>query len=104
MLAPGQRTIVGSVQCPDVPLRQLVRFSLGAVDAIRFASPIRVNWSECWKPRKQGKHSRIIASIHPASPLDGVVHAALVSPLPPLQAQLVPVLLHSAALRVAALH
>ena len=86
VLALGQGTIIGSVQGPDVPLRELVRLSLAFIDSIGLASSVGVNLVECWES------------------LDDIVHTFLVFPLPGVQTRLIAILCYSVALCMASLH
>lgn len=86
VLALGQGTIIGSVQGPDVPLRELVRLSLAFIDSIGLASSVGVNLVECWES------------------LDDIVDTFLVFPLPGVQTRLIAILRYSVALCMASLH
>ena len=86
MLTLGQGTIIGSVQGPDVPLRELMRLSLASIDSIGLASSIGVNMVECWES------------------FDDIVHTFLVFPFPGVQTRLIATLCYSVPLCMASLH
>ena len=49
-LTRRQRTSIGGIDSPDVPLGKFIWFSFCFIDSICLASSIGINWIKSWKP------------------------------------------------------